>query len=180
MKRLYPLALALAALLPGAALACEPPAIFYVPFEHAAQGADPAGIAAFVSRTKPVVANTSVARGAPGEPSLCGGMGYIDFEIALPPGAPFSFGQIGVEIRLAEGRFHDHVFPKGPVMPHDPSDRTLHLGNAWYDGQPSEQQPINAAFNVVLVAPDGTRGPATRIVLKSRPNAASRKEGGTR
>ena len=165
----HQLAACLIALAPTCAAACEPPAVFHSPYAPLSAGAEAGEIAAFVARTKPVVRNTSLTRGAPGEPSMCGGMGYISVEIALPPGAPYTLGQIGTEIALAEGQFHAHVFPKGPVMPSETGSDTLELGNAWYEGPPSEHTPINAAFELRLVAPDGTRGPATRLVIRSVP-----------
>ncbi|QFT82957.1 hypothetical protein FIU89_20215 [Roseovarius sp. THAF27] len=177
MKCRILLAFVAGALLPLAGVACEPPAIFHVPYEPRPGTAAPDEIARYVARTKPVIRNASLARGAPGESSLCGGMGYISVELALPPGAPFTLGQVGAEVTLAEGRFHDFVFPKGSVMPDDAAADTLTLGNAWYDGQPSEQQRIDAVFNAVLVAPDGTRGPATRIVVKAVPKRGGRDPG---
>lgn len=131
-------------------------------------------------QTKPVIRSTSLARGAPGEASLCGGMGYISVKIALPPGAPFKLGQVGAEITLAEGQFYDHVFPKGPVMPINASADRLDLGNAWYEGPPPQHKPINAVFHVRLVAPDCTRGPATRVVVKSVPKRTGKPEGVSR
>lgn len=174
------LAACLVALAPTLAFACEPPAIFYTAYEPRSGDAEAGDIAAFVARTKPVIRNTSLARGAPGEPSMCGGMGYINVEIALPPGAPYTLGQVGTEITLAEGRFHDHVFPKGPVMPSEAGADTLDLGNAWYEGPPPQHKPIDAAFDLRLVAPDGTRGPAARVVVRSAPKRSGKAEGVSR
>ena len=95
MNRRAFLAAGLGLALPSLALACEPPAIYHLPFQADPAGADPAEIAAFVARTRPVVRNTSLARGAPGDSSLCGGMGYISVELALPPGT----------VRAARARF---------------------------------------------------------------------------
>ena len=180
MKFRHHLAACLLALLPTSALACEPPAIFHVPFEARSGAAAPAEIAAFVARTKPVIRSTSLARGTPGESSMCGGMGYISVEIALPPGAPYTLGEVGAEITLAEGQFYDHVFPKGAVMPVEPGADSLEIGNAWYEGPPPQHKPISAVFNVRLVAPDGTRGPATRVVVKSVPKRTGKAEGVSR
>ncbi len=180
MNRRAFLAAGLGLVLPSLALACEPPAIYHLPFQADPAGADPADIAAFVARTRPVVRNTSLARGAPGDSSLCGGMGYISVELGLPPGAPFRFGQVGAQITLAEGWFYDHVFPKGPMMPDDPASDTLILGNAWYEGPPPQHKPLKAVFHARLVAPDGSLGPATRIVVKSIPRTGTRPEGVSR
>lgn len=130
MKFRYHLTACVVALLPTSVLACEPPAVFHAPFQARSNASVPAEIAAYVARTKPVIRTTSLARGAPGESSMCGGMGYINVEIALPPGAPYTLGQVGAEITLAEGQFHDHVFPKGPVMPIDPGADSPDIGNA--------------------------------------------------
>jgi len=176
MKRRLFLALGLFLALPQLAAACEPPTIYYLPYMADLKGASDADVTDFVRTTKPVVKDTYLSRGTAGEQSLCGGQGYISVDLTLPPGAPFAFGQVGVELKLVEGRFPGHVFPNGPVMPDEAGTDTLQLGNSWFEGPPETHRTISAVFNATLVAPDGTRGPATRIVIKSVPKRTGKKE----
>jgi len=163
------LSLILALLSPAFALACEPPIVEHKPFVPNANSARATDIAAFVSRTKPVIAASRLSRGTPGDPATCGSMAYLTLQIALPAGAPVHLGDVGVDIRRVKGVMPVHVLAHGPVTPLNAADRTLTLTEVWFDGPPAQQKHLRATYEVTLVAPDGTRGPAQKLVLNAKP-----------
>lgn len=169
--------LAVALLLgPFHAAACEPPAVFYEPFETRSTASKP-DIFRFISGNAPVLRDISLRRGTGAQESLCGGQGYVSFSIALPPGAPVTFDDLGLELTVVEGSFPQHALPEGPFRSTlGPREDFQHLGS-WFEGPPGRQKTISAVLEAVFVAPDGSRGKAARVTLFSEAGTRTSNEG---
>lgn len=160
------------------ATACEPPPVFYEPLS--VTGIASSEITNYISQNAPLVSDVALGRGTAAPESQCGGQGYISFTIALPSGAPVSFADVGLELSIVEGAFPRYALPKGPIRSLlGPKEDFQHLGS-WFEGPPSKHKTISAVVEAAFIAPDGTRGKATRFTLFSEPAKPKSDEGQTR
>ncbi|QGX98117.1 hypothetical protein EI983_07420 [Roseovarius faecimaris] len=178
MIRLIPISVGMLLAWSPMAEACEPPPVFYAPFstERAAN----ADITSFISQNAPVVRDVSLGRGSAAQESLCGGQGYVSFTIALPPGAPVTFADLGLELRVIDGSFPRYALPEGPISSTlGAREDFQHLGS-WFEGPPARHKTISAEIEARFVAPDGTRGKGARFTLFSEPEKPKTAEEQTR